>query len=90
MDYKTILTPVRDFLQTMDTVETITDHQEYKKYYAMLTDVNDRMKQCIKNPPTDPKMKEAIVKMHKALDSPRSFMFYSMLQTVDWIPTVEE
>jgi len=89
MDYKSILTPVREFLQKMETVETITDHEEYKRYYSMLVDVNQRMAHCIKNPPEDPRIKEVIVKMHKALDSPRSFMMHSMLNTVNWVPAVE-
>lgn len=90
MDYKSLLLPVRQFIETIDTIDTVVDHEEYKKLYSMLTICNDRINQCVKSPPDDAKTKEAINKIYKAMDSAKSFLIYSMLHTVDWIPQEDD
>ena len=84
-----MLLPVREFLKVVDVLDVVTDHDEFNKLFNMLTTCNERINLCVKNPPGDVATKEAIIKMHKALDSAKSFMLYSMFQTVEWVPQQE-
>ena len=68
MDYKSELAPVRDFIVKMNTVETITTREEYDELYEKLQLCNNNIRKCIESKPSDTKIREGIVKMHKAMD----------------------